>query len=504
MSFADVESPIGRRAEPPRAPRDPPRPRARRLLMRRALMAVDAAGLLLAFLIAESAFGVGNDPNWWAANHVPLRIEIALFVLTVPGWLLVANLYGLYSQDEERMAHSTADDIVDVFHMVTVGVWLLLAGAWLTQLAQPKLPKVVTFWALAIALVTVGRALARRWGRSKSWYVQRVVVAGAGEVGQMIAWKILRHPEYGLDVVGFADPSPPKLRPEVSAVRYLGDLDHLPQLVHELGVDRVLVAPTESYEDEIELVQRLRPLRVQVDVVPRLYEVLGPGMGFHAVEGVPLIGLPPRPISRSAARLKRTFDLLGAAACLLLTAPLFAFIAWRVRRDSPGPIFFRQTRLGMDMREITVVKFRSMKTGTNPDPHREYIRSTMTSAPEKLGNGLYKLEREEAVTPFGRWLRRTSLDELPQLLNVLRGEMSLVGPRPCLPYEVEHFKPHHFERFLVPPGLTGLWQVTARARSTFLEALEMDVAYVRGWSLGLDFRLLLRTPFQLLTRAPTV
>jgi lipopolysaccharide/colanic/teichoic acid biosynthesis glycosyltransferase len=126
------------------------------------------------------------------------------------------------------------------------------------------------------------------------------------------------------------------------------------------------------------------------------------------------------------------------------------------------------------------------------------------SASASVGaNGLYKLDRADAVTPFGRWLRKTSLDELPQLVNVLKGDMSLVGPRPCLEYETEHFAPHHFERFLVPAGITGLWQVTARAHSTFGEALDMDVAYARGWSLGLDIRLLLRTPFEVLRSGET-
>jgi len=119
------------------------------------------------------------------------------------------------------------------------------------------------------------------------------------------------------------------------------------------------------------------------------------------------------------------------------------------------------------------------------------------------GNGLYKLERRDDVTPFGRFLRRTSIDELPQLWNVVRGEMSLVGPRPCIPYETENFAPHHFDRFLVPAGLTGLWQVAARARASFGEQLEMDVAYARGWSLGLDFRLLCRTPLAVLRQAAT-
>jgi lipopolysaccharide/colanic/teichoic acid biosynthesis glycosyltransferase len=134
-----------------------------------------------------------------------------------------------------------------------------------------------------------------------------------------------------------------------------------------------------------------------------------------------------------------------------------------------------------------------MRTGTDGTPHREYLKQIMTADALPTSNNLYKLERPE-ITRVGRWLRQTSLDELPQLLNVLRGDMSLVGPRPSIPYELELFAPHHFERFLVPPGLTGLWQVEARAHSTFGEALDLDVMYARGWSFGLDLRLLLRTP----------
>jgi lipopolysaccharide/colanic/teichoic acid biosynthesis glycosyltransferase len=144
-----------------------------------------------------------------------------------------------------------------------------------------------------------------------------------------------------------------------------------------------------------------------------------------------------------------------------------------------------------------------MKVDTSDDEHREYVRATMNSSAVPSDNGLYKLERGDAVTMFGRWLRRTSLDELPQLINVLKGDMSLVGPRPCLAYETEHFAPHHFERFRVPAGITGLWQVTARAHATFGEALELDVVYARGWSLGLDLRLLLRTPLEALRNEAT-
>jgi lipopolysaccharide/colanic/teichoic acid biosynthesis glycosyltransferase len=224
---------------------------------------------------------------------------------------------------------------------------------------------------------------------------------------------------------------------------------------------------------------------------------------MHAVEGLPLVGLPPMQERRAAMCLKRGLDIVGATALLLVTAPLFGYIAWRVHRSSPGPVFFRQTRLGFGMREFTVLKFRTMQVGTDESAHRAYIAKTMNSHASLGPNGLYKLERKREITPFGSWLRKTSLDELPQLINVLRGEMSLVGPRPCIPYETEHFQEHHFERFLVPQGLTGLWQVTARASASFGESLDMDVAYVRGWSLGLDARLLFRTPLQLLRTGET-
>ena len=178
-------------------------------------------------------------------------------------------------------------------------------------------------------------------------------------------------------------------------------------------------------------------------------------------------------------------------------------ISLLIRRDSRGPVFFRQTRLAMGLNEFILLKFRTMYEGTDEAPHREYIKQIMRSDALPGSNNLYKLERDDSITRVGRWLRKTSLDELPQLINVLRGEMSLVGPRPVIRYELELFSPHHFERFLVPAGLTGLWQVEARAHTTFGEALDLDVAYARGWSLGLDLRLLLRTPLVIFRKRDT-
>jgi lipopolysaccharide/colanic/teichoic acid biosynthesis glycosyltransferase len=201
--------------------------------------------------------------------------------------------------------------------------------------------------------------------------------------------------------------------------------------------------------------------------------------------------------------IKRAIDVVGACVALTLSAPVALWIVWRIKRDSPGPVLFRQTRLGENMREFTVLKFRTMEMEVDDSVHRDYIRAAMNGSASRSGNGLYKLEREDSITAFGQWLRRTSLDEIPQFLNVLRGEMSLVGPRPCIQYEIEHFEPHHFERFSVPAGITGFWQVTLRAQASFREAVELDVQYVRTFSLLLDLRILLRTPGQVIRAGGT-
>jgi exopolysaccharide biosynthesis polyprenyl glycosylphosphotransferase len=476
--------------------------RRRGWLVRRALLAADVAGLITAFFLAEWLFGFGHKAA--SPNRFGVTTEIAVFFVLLPIWVLVAKLYGLYDQDEERTDHSTADDLVPVFHMVTVGVWLFLGAAWLTRLATPEFPKLLTFWALAVASVTAARVGARRICRTRASYIQTTVIVGAGEVGQLIARKLLHHPEYGLNLIGFVDGRPEPRRGPVEHLPVIGAPDRLPAIIRTLDVERVIVAfSKESDEDAVRLVHQLKGLDVQIDIVPRMFEVVGPGIDIHTVEGVPLIGLPPLRPSRSSLLIKRTIDIAVAGIGLVLTAPLFAYVAWRIKRDTPGPVLFRQTRLGMNMREFTMLKFRTMTPDADQESHRALIRELMNRTAEPRTNGMYKLERPDEITPFGRWLRKSSLDELPQLINVLRGEMSLVGPRPCLPYEVEDFQPHHLDRFLVPAGMTGLWQVTARARSTFLEALEMDVAYARGWSLGLDLWLLARTPLQIFVKDGT-
>jgi exopolysaccharide biosynthesis polyprenyl glycosylphosphotransferase len=488
------------------APALPPRRRGpvrrRGWLVRRLLLLADVIGLATSFLLAELLWGGGGGA---AGNRFGLEGEVVLFTATLPVWVVLATLYGLYDRDEERTDHTTVDDFSGVFHLVTICAWLLFAGAAVTAVAAPDWTKLLTFWTLTIVILPLARIAARALARRSATYLQNTLILGAGDVGQLAARKLLSHPEYGIKLVGFVDADPKERRPGIDHLPVLGEPADLAELVERHGIERVVVAfSNDPPEETLALARSLRDLGVQIDIVPRLFELAGPRLGLHSIEGLQLLGVPPVRIRRSSRLLKRTIDLAVSASLLVVLAPLFAYFAWRIRRESPGPVFFRQTRLGMNMKEFTALKFRTMHVETNDAEHRAYIRSTMDWRTAPGANGLYKLERPDSVTKTGHWLRNTSLDELPQLINILRGEMSLVGPRPCLPWETGHFAPHHFDRFLVPAGLTGFWQVKARALSTFGEALDMDAAYARGWSFGLDLRLLCLTPLQLLRSKTTL
>jgi exopolysaccharide biosynthesis polyprenyl glycosylphosphotransferase len=477
-----------------------PRPGRRGWLMRRLLLGADVVGLSLAFALTEFLCGNNGYPN-----TVGLDGEIALFVLTLPIFLVGARMFGLYDRDEQWADYSTSDDLVRVFLLATVGVFLVSRGVQLVRGSEPDVTKATVFWALMIVCVAMMRSMARILARRRSSYVQNTVIVGAGDIGQLIGRKLLQHREFGLNLLGFVDDKPKEPRPDIGEVTILGGPDELAQIVRDLRVDRVIFAFSNNMDETmLPQVRSLRDRGVQVDVVPRLFGVVGPRAGIHAVEGMPLVGLQSVRIPRFSRASKRALDLIIGTLLLVPTIVVFAVVAPAIKLDSPGPVLFRQRRLGKDMREFTLLKFRTMRVGEEASPHRAYIARTASEVTPAGTNGLYKLDRKDSVTRVGRWLRKFSLDELPQLINVLKGDMSLVGPRPCLAYEVEYFAPHHLDRFLVPAGMTGLWQVSARGRVPFSEALDLDVLYAHSWSLGLDLELMVRTPLQLIRANGTV
>jgi exopolysaccharide biosynthesis polyprenyl glycosylphosphotransferase len=456
-------------------------------LVRRMLLAADLFGLTVAFVLAQLVAGAPG-----AADRIRPDTEFLVFLVTLPLWVVVAKLYGLYDRDEERADHSTADELIDVLHLVTVGAWLLFAGAWMTELADPNMEKLVVFWALSIVLVTSGRAAARSFCRRRVLYLQNTIIVGAGEIGQTIAEKLLRHPEYGINLVGFVDDFPKERSPEIEHVSVLGGPESLPDLIELLDIERVIVAfSNDSTEETLELIRSLKNHDVQVAIVPRLFELVGPSVGIHTVEGIPMIGLPAPRLARSSKLLKRVFDLTITVPALLLLSPWFALFALLIKRDSPGPVFFRQLRVGEDGVPFRIIKFRTMRQDA------EEQKDLLTELNMHARNGgdprMFKIADDPRITGIGKVLRRFSLDELPQLWNVLRGEMSLVGPRPLILPEARFVDAWGRSRLDLKPGITGLWQVLGRSDISFDEMIKLDYLYVTTWSIANDLKLLFKT-----------
>ena len=329
---------------------------------------------------------------------------------------------------------------------------------------------------------------------------RRVLVVGSNAAAAEVIDTIRVQHWLGMDIVG-AVASDGVRAAAVHDVPLLGSRDDLAALCQRNDVDEVIIASDAAWQDHLlDALSRAEGTRARVCVVPSAYEILIGRTEHLRLHDIPLIEVIRDPLVGSASAVKRVFDVALAAVLFVVAVPVMLLVALAVGLTSRGPVLFRQERLGKDRRPFTMLKFRTMRQEADESLHHAYLHESMNGdGSHTVGAGeLYKADHGDLVTRSGSWLRRTSLDELPQLINVLRGDMSLVGPRPCLGYETEYFAPHHYERFLVPAGITGLWQVTARAHASFAEALEMDVMYARDWSLRLDLSLLLRTPVEVL------
>jgi exopolysaccharide biosynthesis polyprenyl glycosylphosphotransferase len=454
-------------------------------LLRRLLLVADLIGLVVAFAAATLL-----EAPIRGVDRVGVGWEAVLFLASLPLWVLLFRLHGLYDRDEERTDHSTVDDVVGVFQALTLGSWSFLVLATLLEAPHPPLGRLVVFWLLAVVLVSLLRMAARALARRTRWYTQTVVIVGSGRVARALATKILKHPEYGLEVVGFVDHDEGAVVGGVGPVSLLGSTDDLARLVEEHDVDRVIVAfSTDPHEQTLDLIRSLQHRNVQIDIVPRMFEVLGAGAQMHTIEGLPLIGLAPPRLSRSSRLLKRTLDLGGATLGLLLLSPLFLAAALAIKLDSRGPVFFRQVRMGHHGRPFRIVKFRTMVVDAEARKG-EVAHLNMHASDDPR---MFKAPNDPRVTRVGAYLRRWRIDELPQLVNVLRGEMSLVGPRPLIPDEDRHVERWARRRLDLKPGMTGLWQVLGASDIPFDEMTKLDYLYVTNWSLREDLRLILLT-----------
>jgi exopolysaccharide biosynthesis polyprenyl glycosylphosphotransferase len=417
--------------------------------------------------------------------------EAALWAfVTVVLVVAIFPFYRLYERDRQQIAVSSLDEVGDFlsalsligFGELSIGQALELGGF---RTVGPV--TVLLFWLFALGLLPLIRALVRYMVVPLLNTPQNTVIVGAGEVGQTIARKVRKHPEYNVRLVGFLDDEPRPLGDDLDDLQVLGGEDDLVDTIRRYRVNRVVLAFSRQPHDEVLEMIRGAGLRdVHLSIVPRYFEILAANVGVADVEGIPVMELPAARLSRLARFTKRGFDLAVTIPALVFLAPLFLVVAVAIKIDSRGPVFFRQTRMGRDNEVFRIFKFRTMVVDAE-DRRADLLDSNESTGP------LFKIRADPRVTRIGRRLRKWTLDELPQLLNVFKGEMSLVGPRPFVVYEDERINGWARRRLDLTPGMTGLWQVLGRNDIEFAEMVKLDYLYVSNWTLWWDIKLLIRT-----------
>jgi exopolysaccharide biosynthesis polyprenyl glycosylphosphotransferase len=407
-------------------------------------------------------------------EHLTLA-SLALFPLVV----LVSAALRLYDRDEVRLAKTTLGEAPALFQIATLFALLVYLGqGFFTDIGQVGPGQGLMLWLGFFTSLTACRSAMRRLAMLNG-VEERCLIVGHPEAANTVRSKLECDPLTLAGVV--AAVSPARLPPGLEGVAALS------AIVREERIHRVIVASLDlDNEDLLSLVREMKALGVKVTIQPRLLEVVGTAVEFDDIHGSVFLGVRRFGLTRRQKRMKRGLDTLGATLGLVVASPLLFAIALAVKLDSRGPVLFRQQRVGRGGRRFCIYKFRTMTA--DADARKAALRDA-----NEAGDGLFKIRDDPRVTRVGRVLRRTSLDELPQLLNVLRGEMSLVGPRPLIVDEDERIEGWHRRRLRLTPGMTGSWQVLGSARVPLQEMVALDYLYIVNWSVWQDMQILLRT-----------
>jgi exopolysaccharide biosynthesis polyprenyl glycosylphosphotransferase len=401
-------------------------------------------------------------------------------------------MLGLYDRDDVLVHKTTLDEAPKLFQMATLGALVAwLAGGFVIHTVILSRREALMLWLLLLVLLVLTRAAARAL-MLRALPAERCLFIGDGGAARTIRSKLAGHGGVRAELVGHIDLEDVG---SWSAKAFSPQrLAEVRDLARQLNVHRAIVAPTSADGGEmLDLVRTLKAVGVRVSVLPRLLEVVGSSVEFDDLHGVTLMGVRRFEMSRSSAVVKRAFDLIGASLGLLAVAPVFAVVAVAIKLDSRGPVFFRQLRVGRHGKHFELFKFRTMV------PEAEALKDSLRDRNEAQA-GLFKIADDPRVTRVGRLLRKSALDELPQLLNIIRGEMSLVGPRPLVLDEDRCVEGWYRRRLELMPGMTGPWQILGPSRVPLNEMGAMDYLYVANWSLWGDVKILLRTVPHVLAR----
>ncbi len=411
-------------------------------------------------------------------GFAPLGVYLSFLPVALALWFYASWANGLYHPHRK---HSLIDETLAVAKSGSLATLFLIALTFFYRDYSFSRVMLLLFWGTSILLASIGRTgiiVTVRVRRRRGYNVSQAIIVGAGELGRTVAQKVAELPQLGLRVAGFVDDTPPAAAPDGPASRYLGRIDDLPELVRTHKVSQVFFAlPRESHADLERGLTLLGQEMVDILIVPDILQFVMLRAGLESLDGIPMINLAETPLSGWYAPVKRTADIVCSLLGLVILAPLFAAIAIAIKFTSPGPIFYRQERISLDGTLFDMFKFRSMRHDAESET------GAVWASPD-----------DPRRTRLGAFLRSTSLDELPQLFNILKGEMSFVGPRPERPVFVEQFReriPRYMLRHKVKCGLTGWAQVNGWRGNTSIEKrIEYDIYYVENWSLSFDLKIL--------------
>ena len=450
---------------------------------------------LVAFETVAAAVAGGSVLLGRAGSLNPETLLFWAALALVVAWPILLGATGAYS---ERIYGTGSDEYRRVGR---AGFLLLALASFLSYAAQAELSR--TFVVIAIPALTaatlIGRYAARcrlRRLRSRGRCTKRVVVVGRGGAVLELVGRLQRERYAGLDVVGACVTPADRVRVTAEAGVPVAGLDDVVQLAAEVGADTIAVTSASETAAQYlrQLSWQLEGTGIELLVAPGLIEVAGPRLHIRPFEGLPLLSIEQPSFEGWRRVIKGGVDRAVAAVVLVLLAPVLLTISLAIKLTSKGPVLYRQERVGLNGKSFTMLKFRSMDA--DADRRLDDLRG------DNISDGLlFKIPNDPRVTPIGRLLRRLSLDELPQLLNVVRGTMSLVGPRPPLPGEVARYDTSVSRRLLVKPGLTGLWQISGRSDLSWEESVRLDLRYVENWSLALDVLILWKTGRAVLSRS---
>ncbi|HEX3803739.1 MAG TPA: exopolysaccharide biosynthesis polyprenyl glycosylphosphotransferase [Solirubrobacteraceae bacterium] len=438
------------------------RGQARVKAVRQALRATDIVGAAVALAVVLATARGG---------HVNLYLVLVAMPLTA----VICGLVGLNRIDEVSLGRSTVDDLPKLAEVAILFVFTIAVTDSLAAGRTLEGGRWLFLWAATFVALTIGRMMVR--GVTKRVLdVERCIVIGDAAVSNL-AWQRIEESGSRLSVVGAIALTQDDIA-EIVATSAIAEL------LEQLDGDRIIISSALG-EAATDLIRVAKASGASVSILPGIFDLVGSSIGIDDVNGVRLVGVETYGIPRGARLLKRGFDLAVTAAGVTLALPLFALIALAIKLDSSGSVFFLQTRVGRNGKHFRMIKFRSMVD--DAEARKESLRNTAND-----GQGLFKMRQDPRVTRVGRFLRRSSLDELPQLLNVLHGHMSLVGPRPLIEDEDALILGLDRTRLDMPPGITGPWQVL-RTRASRQEMVEIDYRYAANWTLWLDLRIMMRT-----------